>query len=146
MSNINLRIALVVFAIGLLLILGAVFTPVWQQPWFIFVIALWGFIFCSACYRLTSLFKKRNPVSEFLKRDTQHVLAFSLNGFFDSKNGPHCLVIGSIDSIETKDNFICFYNHDESDFKVSLPASKAELEEYLKRFFTSKELQKITLV
>lgn len=143
MSNINRRIALVVFAIGLLLVLGALFTSAWQQPWFVFVIALWGFVFCSACYRLTPLFKKRNPVSEFLKRDTQHVLVFSLNGFFDSKNGPHWLVIDSINSIKIRDNYLCFCNHDESHFSVSLPANKPELEEYLKRLFTSKERQSI---
>lgn len=143
MSNINQRIALVVFTIGLLLLVTAMFTPLWQQPWFIFIIALWGFIFCSACYRLTALFKKRNPISEFLKRDTQHILVFSLNGFFDSKNGPHWLVIDSINSIEIKDNYLCFCNHDESQFNVSLPAKKQELEEYLKRLLTSKERQKV---
>lgn len=145
MSNINRRIALVVFAIGLLLFAAVAFTSAWQQPWFVFVIALWGFIFCSACYRLTPFFKNRNPISEFLKRDTSHIFAFSLNGFFDSKNGPHWLVIDRINSIEIKDNYLCFYNHDESEFAVNLPASDTELEQFIKRFFTHKELQAITL-
>lgn len=145
MNKINLRIAFVVAIVGLLLAIIATFTAVLQQPWFIFVVALWVFTFCSASYRLTSLFKMRNPICDFLKRDTQHIILFSLNGFFDSKSGPQWLVVESIKRIEIRDDYICFYNQDESDYSVSLPASKAELEHYLHRFFTREEWQSITL-
>ena len=45
MRKINQRLALIVACFGIVLLLLSVFTGLFQQAWFVFLIALWLFVF-----------------------------------------------------------------------------------------------------
>jgi hypothetical protein len=119
-------------------------TELLEFMWFKALFGLWVFIFCSSVYRLTPLFKSRNRLEDFIQRDAQHLLLFSLMGFFDNKHGPDWLVIESIDRIMTKDDELIIHNNNEHQISVSLPAKKAELDSFIKRILTNSEKQNIT--
>ena len=145
MDTVNKKIAAVVACVGLLLIALAFTTSLITQTWFICLLFLWAFIFCSCSYRLTPLFKVRNQLTDFIQRDAQHLLLFSLSGFFDKKHGPHWVVIANIDTIVTEDDLLSVYCNNERQFSISLPAKKAVLDTFISRLLTPSEKQRITL-
>ena len=144
MDAANKKIAIAMSLIGLVLIILMIATELLEFMWFKALLGLWVFVFCSSVYRLTPLFKSRNRLEDFIQRDAQHLLLFSLMGFFDKKHGPDWLVIESIDSIMTKDDELIIHNNNEHQISVSLPAKKAELDSFIKRILTNSEKQNIT--
>ncbi|ENN97716.1 MULTISPECIES: hypothetical protein [Pseudoalteromonas] len=143
MDNINKKIAIVVLGIGIILGALVLFTSLTDHIWFSAVIGLWLFVFCSCCYRLTPAFKKRNTLDNFIQRDAQHLMLFSLAGFFDKKFGPQWLVIGNIEHIESKNDELIIHSNNERQFSVSLPAQKNDIDAYMKRILSDQEKQTI---
>jgi hypothetical protein len=141
---VNKKIAIAISLIGLVLIILMLSTELLEFMWFKALFGLWVFVFCSSVYRLTPLFKSRNPLTDFIQRDAQHLLLFSLMGFFDKKHGPDWLVIESIERITIKDDELIIYSNNERQFSASLPAKKVELDTFLKRILTDTEKQTIT--
>ncbi|BDF94828.1 MULTISPECIES: hypothetical protein [Pseudoalteromonas] len=146
MQAINKRLALIVGCFGVVLVLLSVFTELLQQAWFIFLIALWLFVFSSCCYRLTLLFKARNPLDKFIQREQQHLLLFTLSGFFDRVHGPQWLVIDSIEKIQCRDDQCTIFSSEQQQCTIGLPASQAELLDYFNSLFTEHEKLSITIV
>ena len=136
MDNINKKIAIVVLGIGIILGALVLFTSLTDHIWFSAVIGLWLFVFCSCFYRLTPAFKKRNTLDNFIQRDAQHLMLFSLAGFFDKKFGP-------IEHIESKNDELIIYSNNERQFSVSLPAQKNDIDAYMKRILSDHEKQTI---
>ncbi|KPH60157.1 hypothetical protein HJP15_05950 [Pseudoalteromonas sp. NEC-BIFX-2020_002] len=145
MQKINQRLALIVACFGIVLLLLSLFTGLLQQPWFVFLIALWVFVFSSCCYRLTSFFKTRNSLDKFIQRDQENLLLFTLTGFFDRTHGPQWLVINTIEKIQCHDDLLSVYSSKERQLSVSLPATKAEILAYLDSLFTAREKQSILI-
>lgn len=145
MRKINQRLALIVACFGIVLLLLCVFTGLFQQAWFVFLIALWLFVFSSCCYRLTPLFIARNPLDKFIKREQQQLLLFTLSGFFDRTHGPQWLVIASIEKIQCNDDQCTIFSSEQRQCVISLPASKAELMHYFNGLFTEHEKQAIII-
>lgn len=145
MQKINQRLALIVGCFGIVLLLLSVFTGLFQQAWFVFLIALWLFVFSSCCYRLTPLFIARNPLSKFIQREQQHLLLFTLSGFFDRTHGPQWLLIASIEKIQCRDDQCTIFSSEQRQCAISLPASKAELMHYFNGLFTEHEKQAIII-
>lgn len=145
MQNINQRLALIVACFGIVLLLLSVFTGLLQQAWFVFLIALWLFVFSSCCYRLTPLFIARNPPDKFIHREQQHLLLFTLSGFFDRTLGPQWLVIDSIEKIQCDNNQCTIFSSEQQQCTIGLPASKAELIDYFNGLFTEHEKQSIII-
>ncbi|MEM5552113.1 hypothetical protein WNY63_15420 [Pseudoalteromonas neustonica] len=145
MQKINQRLALIVACFGIVLLLLSLFTGLFQQPWFVFLIALWVFVFSSCCYRLTSFFKTRNSLDKFIQRDQENLLLFTLTGFFDRTHGPQWLVINTIEKIQCHDDLLYVYSSKERQLSVSLPATKAEILAYLDSLFTAREKQSILI-
>ncbi|WP_338364723.1 hypothetical protein [uncultured Pseudoalteromonas sp.] len=143
MDNINKKIAVAVLCVGIVLGAMATFTSRTDHNWFSAVLGLWLFVFCSCCYRLTPVFKKRNKLDNFIQRDEQHLLLFSLAGFFDKKIGPQWLVIGNIEHIESKDDALVIHSNNERRLCVSLPAQKSDIDAYIKRILSDQEKQTI---
>ncbi|AQQ01690.1 hypothetical protein B0W48_19010 [Pseudoalteromonas aliena] len=144
MDAVNKKIAITISLIGLVLIILTISTELLEFMWFKVLFGLWIFIFCSSIYRLTPLFKSRNRLENFIQRDAQHLLLFSLMGFFDKKHGPNWLVIKSIERITSKDDELTIYSNNERQLCVSLPAKKAQLDSFIKRILTDSEKQTIT--
>lgn len=145
MQKINQRLALIVACFGIVLLLLSLFTGLFQQPWFVFLMALWVFVFSSCCYRLTSFFKTRNSLDKFIQRDQENLLLFTLTGFFDRTHGPQWLVINTIEKIQCRDDLLSVYSSKERQLSVSLPATKAEILAYLDSLFTAREKQSILI-
>lgn len=145
MQKINQRLTLIVACFGIVLLLLSVFTGLFQQAWFVFLIALWLFVFSSCCYRLTPLFIARNPLDKFIKREQQHLLLFTLSGFFDRTHGPQWLVIDSIEKIQCNDDQCTIFCSEQHQYTIGLPASKTELMYYFNCLFTEHEKQIITI-
>lgn len=143
MHTINKKIAQVVAFIGLIIIGSGYFLSLSEHIWFKGSLIVWGVIFCSCCYRLTPLFKMRNPLRNFIQRDTQHLFVFSLTGLFDKKNGPHWLVISNIELIEFKDDELVVHSNNDRRLSVSIPATKNQLHTYVSRILTASERQSI---
>lgn len=143
MDAINKKIAIVVTLIGLILCALALRGVLTDHIWFKAVLGVWFFVFCSCCYRLTPMFKQRNTLDNFIQRDPQHLMLFSLAGFFDKKFGPQWLVISSIEHIESKDDELIIHSNNERQFSVSLPAQKNDIETYMKRILSEQEKQSI---
>ena len=144
MDAVNKKIAIAISLIGLVLIILMISTDLLESMWFKALFGLWVFVFCSSVYRLTPLFKSRNRLEDFIQRDAQHLLLFSLMGFLDKKHGPNWLVIESIERITTKDDELIIYSNNERQMSVSLPVKKAELDSFIKRILTDSEKQNIT--
>ncbi|WP_282131665.1 hypothetical protein [Pseudoalteromonas aliena] len=144
MDAVNKKIAITVSLIGLVLIILTISTELLEFMWLKVLFGLWIFVFCSSIYRLTPLFKSRNRLENFIQRDAQHLLLFSLMGFFDKKHGPNWLVIKSIERITSKDDELTIYSNNERQLCVSLPAKKAQLDSFIKRILTDSEKQTIT--
>lgn len=144
MDAVNKKIAIAISIIGFVLIILMISTELLEFMWFKALFGLWVFVFCSSVYRLTPLFKSRNRLEDFIQRDAQHLLLFSLMGFFDKKHGPDWLVIESIERITTKDDGLIIYSNNERQMSVSLPVKKAELDSFIKRILTDSEKQNIT--
>ncbi|WP_288337745.1 hypothetical protein [uncultured Pseudoalteromonas sp.] len=144
MDSVNKKIALIIALIGFVLI-GLIFAfELFEVMWFKVLIGVWVFVFCSSMYRLTPLFKARNRLEHFVQRDAQHLLVFSLMGFFDKKHGPNWLVIQSIERVVSKDDELIICSNNDRQLSVSLPVKKAELEAFMQRIFTTAEKQTIT--
>ena len=88
MHSINKKIAQVIALIGLIIIASGYFFSLGEFLWFKAALVMWVVVFCSCCYRLTPLFKMRNPLRNFIQRDAQHLFVFSLTGLFDKKKWP----------------------------------------------------------
>lgn len=144
MDAINKKIAVVVLFIGVALSVLMLTTKLTEQNWFIFLFVLWIFVFCSCCYRLTPLFKTRNQVNDFIKRDAKHLVLFSLAGFFDKKSGPQWLAIKNIKHLSTRNNELLVHSYQQTQFSISLPASKVELDAFLQQILTNSERRSIT--
>lgn len=145
MQKINQRLTLIVACFGIVLLLLSVFTGLFQQAWFVFLIALWLFVFSSCCYRLTPLFIARNPLDKFIKREQQHLLLFTLSGFFDRTHGPQWLVIDRIEKIQCNDDQCTIFSNEQHQYTIGLPASKTELMYYFNGLFTEHEKQIIII-
>jgi hypothetical protein len=144
MDAVNKKIATVVGVIGVMLITLLCATELKEHMWFVFLVGLWFFVFCSSCYRLTPIFKARNRIEDFIQRDAQHLLLFSLTGFFDKKHGPQWLVIDNIERILIKDDELIIHSNNERQFSVSIPSNKTAIEAFIKRILTESEKQAIT--
>ncbi|MBB1507336.1 MAG: hypothetical protein ACJAVX_003554 [Pseudoalteromonas rhizosphaerae] len=145
MRKINQLQALIVGCFGIVLLLLSVFTMLFQQAWFVFLIALWLFVFSSCCYRLTPLFKARNGLDKFIRREQQHLLLFSLSGFFDRTHGPQWLPINSIKKIQCHDDQFLIIFSEQHQCSIGLPATKAELIQYFNALLTKNEKKLITI-
>ena len=145
MRKINQLQALIVGCFGIVLLLLSVFTMLLQQAWFVFLIALWLFVFSSCCYRLTPLFKARNGLDKFIRREQQHLLLFSLSGFFDRTHGPQWLPINSIKKIQCHDDQFLIIFSEQHQCSIGLPATKAELIQYFNALLTKNEKKLITI-
>ena len=145
MRKINQLLALIVGCFGIVLLLLSVFTMLFQQAWFVFLIALWLFVFSSCCYRLTPLFKARNGLDKFIRREQQHLLLFSLSGFFDRTHGPQWLPINSIKKIQCHDDQFLIIFSEQHQYSIGLPATKAELIQYFNALLTKNEKKLITI-
>ncbi|MBQ4834547.1 hypothetical protein J8L70_15015 [Pseudoalteromonas sp. MMG010] len=143
MEAVNKKIMLCVGAFGIALISLALLIDLTQYYWFIALLGVWGVIFLSSCYRITPLFKARNKIEHFIQRDAQHLLLFSLAGFFDQKLGPQWLVIESINKIETHNNELIVHSSNDRRLSISLPITKKELDIFLQRLLTEAEKQSI---
>ena len=143
MHTINKKIAQVVAFIGLIIICVGYFLSLGEHIWFKGILLLWIVVFCSCCYRLTPLFKMRNPLRNFIQRDAQHLFVFSLTGLFDKKNGPHWLVISNIELIEIKDDELIVHSNNDRQLSVSIPGSQAQLHAYISRILTATEKHRI---
>ncbi|MFY8327278.1 hypothetical protein [Pseudoalteromonas sp. ZZD1] len=145
MYKINKQLALVVAAIGCVLFLICLFTPLLAQPWFVFLIALWVFVFISCCYRLTPLFRERNSLSKLIQRNQQHLILFTLTGFFDRTSGPHWVSIESIKHIKCDEDSVAIFIDAECVFSTSLPSSKTHLINYFNSILTTREKQSMKI-
>lgn len=145
MYKINRQLALVVAAIGCVLLLLSLLTPLFSQPWFVLLIALWVFVFSSCCYRLTPLFRARNGLDKLIQRNQQHLMLFTLTGFFDRTTGPHWLSIDSIDHIKCKEDSVTIYIDNACVYSTSLPSSKSHLVDYFNSILTAKEKQSMKI-
>jgi hypothetical protein len=145
MRKINQLLALIVGCFGIVLLLLSVFTMLFQQAWFVFLIALWLFVFSSCCYRLTPLFKARNGLDKFIRREQQHLLLFSLSDFFDRTHGPQWLPINSIKKIQCHDDQFLIIFSEQHQCSIGLPATKAELIQYFNALLTKNEKKLITI-
>ena len=139
MHSINKKIALVIALIGLIIIASGYFFSLGEFLWFKAALVMWVVVFCSCCYRLTPLFKMRNPLRNFIQRDAQHLFVFSLTGLFDKKNGPHWLVISNIESIEIRNDELIVHSNNDRQLSVSIPGSQAQLHAYVSRILTATE-------
>lgn len=139
MHSINKKIALVIALIGLVIIVCGYFFSLGEHLWFKAALVMWVVVFCSCCYRLTPLFKMRNPLRNFIQRDAQHLFVFSLTGLFDKKNGPHWLVISNIESIEIRNDELIVHSNNDRQLSVSIPGSQAQLHAYVSRILTATE-------
>jgi hypothetical protein len=139
MHSINKKIAQVVALIGLVIIACGYFFSLGEFLWFKAGLVMWVVVFCSCCYRLTPLFKMRNPLRNFIQRDAQHLFVFSLTGLFDKKNGPHWLVISNIESIEIRNDELIVHSNNDRQLSVSIPGSQAQLHAYVNRILTATE-------
>lgn len=139
MHSINKKIALVIALIGLIIIASGYFFSLGEHLWFKAALVMWVVVFCSCCYRLTPLFKMRNPLRNFIQRDAQHLFVFSLTGLFDKKNGPHWLVISNIESIEIRNDELIVHSNNDRQLSVSIPGSQAQLHAYVSRILTATE-------
>ncbi|MEL0634701.1 hypothetical protein V6237_18190 [Pseudoalteromonas carrageenovora] len=143
MDAVNKKIAMVVSVIALLLLVLALSTNLSEYMWFKFLFGVWLFVLCSSFYRLTALFKSRNRLDNFIQRDAQHLMLFSLTGFFDKKHGPHWLVISNIERVESKNDELIIHSSNDRQLSVSLPAQSTELDAFVKRILTESEKQTI---
>ncbi|NWL16714.1 hypothetical protein FHG08_13680 [Pseudoalteromonas sp. Scap03] len=139
MHSINKKIAQVIALIGLIIIASGYFFSLGEFLWFKAALVMWVVVFCSCCYRLTPLFKMRNPLRNFIQRDAQHLFVFSLTGLFDKKNGPHWLVISNIESIEIRNDELIVHSNNDRQLSVSIPGSQAQLHAYVSRILTATE-------
>ncbi|MEH6554753.1 MULTISPECIES: hypothetical protein [Pseudoalteromonas] len=139
MHSINKKIAQVIALIGLIIIASGYFFSLGEFLWFKAGLVMWVVVFCSCCYRLTPLFKMRNPLRHFIQRDAQHLFVFSLTGLFDKKNGPHWLVISNIESIEIRNDELIVHSNNDRQLSVSIPGSQAQLHAYVNRILTATE-------
>jgi len=139
MHSINKKIAQVIALIGLIIIASGYFFSLGEHLWFKAALVMWVVVFCSCCYRLTPLFKMRNPLRNFIQRDAQHLFVFSLTGLFDKKNGPHWLVISNIESIEIRNDELIVHSNNDRQLSVSIPGSQAQLHAYVSRILTATE-------
>jgi hypothetical protein len=139
MHSINKKIAQVIALIGLIIIASGYFFSLGEHLWFKAGLVMWVVVFCSCCYRLTPLFKMRNPLRNFIQRDAQHLFVFSLTGLFDKKNGPHWLVISNIESIEIRNDELIVHSNNDRQLSVSIPGSQAQLHAYINRILTATE-------
>ncbi|MFK3871219.1 hypothetical protein [Pseudoalteromonas rhizosphaerae] len=146
MRKINQLLALIVGCFGIVLLLLSVFTMLFQQAWFVLLIAVWLFVFSSCCYRLTPLFKARNSLDKFIRREQQHLLVFTLSGFFDRTHGPQWLLIDSIKEIQCHDDQFLILSSEHRQCSIGLPATKAELTQYFNTLLTENEKKLITIV
>lgn len=145
MHKINQQLAMAVVVIGCVLLLLSLITDLFQQAWFVFLMALWLFVFVSCCYRLTPLFKQRNGLDKLIQRDQKYLMCKSLTGFFDRTTGPHWFLIDTIEHIQCEQDTFYIYVANECVYSTSLPSSKAQLIDYFNSLLTAQEKQSMII-
>ncbi|KTF14770.1 hypothetical protein [Pseudoalteromonas sp. H105] len=145
MQEVNKQLAMIVACFGLVLLLLSLFTDLLAQPWFVFVVALWIFVFSSCCYRLTALFYAQNTVDKLIQRDKTSLVCLSLSGFFNCTTGPYCFSIDSIDRIKCEQDGFSIYAANTCVYSTRLPGSKKLLRDYFNSLLTSQEKLSVTI-
>lgn len=146
MDKINQLLAKIAVAIWLLIIAALFIFGLMQSVFYVFVLFIWSVITVSCLYRLTALFKTRNPLRVILKRDTDQLIFMPISGLFDFKHEPYFVTIASIKKIAIKDGLIRFYFGSDQVIEGNVVELKEVIGQYFDSFFTDQEQQKFDIV
>lgn len=145
MLRVNKLLAKISVAIAFVLLLLWLVTPLWNSALFSLFVIFWCVITSSALYRVTPLFKNRNPVEELIKRDVNQLALISLAGLFDFKRKAEFVLIGQIKTISVGEGSIVIEDINSQRLHAVLSVSKAEIISHIHIILSARERQKITI-
>ncbi|WP_404340498.1 hypothetical protein [Pseudoalteromonas mariniglutinosa] len=145
MYKINLLLAKVSIFIALILLCLLLFTPLWHSAIFSLVIIFWSVITVSSLYRVTFLFKVRNPIDILLTRDINQLMLIGMSGLFDFKNKAQLILITDIINIELADGYLRINTRQGQQFDGNVNENKSEIASYLSRILATHERESIVI-